>query len=246
MWGKKMQNSWADNQREHYGKLAGAVRRLLCSFIVLKPEKIIVLLLFFPAPWFFFCLLVEGWIYVSPLPCVLTNIISPCNVYHNLFILNSNRTSKMASINVWYFKATSNKGCYYPAFFSLFIFFLLFFFFLMEELWGIRSRKQWDSRTKGLHSCGQTKWIDLEKVTSITFVPEPPTATSLQINQNAVIFCFPVLTTTLSTHFTSYFSLKWNIITCKLADSTAGIIRNHLVAFVTTDSQREIFQLKDI
>lgn len=47
MWGKKMQNSWADNQREHYGKLAGAVRRLLCSFIVLKPEIIIVLLLFF-------------------------------------------------------------------------------------------------------------------------------------------------------------------------------------------------------
>lgn len=122
MWGKKMQNSWADNQREHYGKLAGAVRRLLCSFIVLKPEKIIVLLLFFPAPWFFFFLLVEGWIYVSPLPCVLTNIISPCNIYHNLFILNSNCTSKMASINVWYFKAASNKGCYYPAFFSLFLF----------------------------------------------------------------------------------------------------------------------------
>lgn len=247
MGGKKMQNSWADNQREHYGKLAGAVRRdkarLLCSFIVLKPETIIVLLLFFTAPWFFFFILVKGWIYVSPLPCVLMNIISPCNVYHNLFILNSNRTSKMASINVWYFKATSNKGCYYPAFFSLFSFFS---FFLMEELWGIHSRKQWDSRTKGLHSCGQTKWIDLEKVTSITFIPEPPTATSLQINLNAVVFCFPVLTTTLSTHFTSYFSLKWNIITCKLADSTAGIIRNHLVAFVTTDSQREIFQLKDI
>lgn len=136
MWGKKMQNSWADNQREHYGKLAGAVRRLLCSFIVLKPEKIIVLLLFFPAPWFFFFLLVEGWIYVSPLPCVLTNIISPCNVYHNLFILNSNRTSKMASINVWYFKATSNKGCYYPAFFSLFFFFLLFFFFWWKNFEG--------------------------------------------------------------------------------------------------------------
>lgn len=59
MWGKKMQNSWADNQREHYGKLAGAVRRLLCSFIVLKPEKIIVLLLFFSSSLIF--LFSFGW-----------------------------------------------------------------------------------------------------------------------------------------------------------------------------------------
>lgn len=69
---------------------------------------------------FSFCRTLNGCIIPSEQSgCILMSIIFPRKVYHILFKRNSNCTSKMASINMWYFKATSDKGCY-CLFFSLF------------------------------------------------------------------------------------------------------------------------------
>ncbi len=69
------------------------------------------------------------------------------------FYSNSNCTSKKTSINTWYFKAASNKGCYY----------LSCSFFQMEELCWIQSRKQLNSRLKDLQSYRQAKRRDWKK-----------------------------------------------------------------------------------
>lgn len=96
--------------------------------------------------------------------------------YSNLTELHS---SEMASISVWYFKATFNKGCYHPA-----------FFFWMGELCGIHSRKQCDSRLKGLLSCRRTKRIDLKSPTSPLY-PSPMLHYSVSFMiRNVVLFRF--------------------------------------------------------
>lgn len=99
------------------------------------------------------------------------SIIPPCRAYHNLFKLNSCCTFQMASIYIWYFKALSNKGCYYHVFFHP-----LFCFFLFDR------RTFWDLQQKTIGQSAERsaqlqadKMNGLEKVTSVTFVPKPTT-----------------------------------------------------------------------
>lgn len=153
------------------------------------------------------------------------SIISLCKVYHILFKHHS-ITSKMVSINVGYFAATVDKGCYY-----------------LLSLSFLDGRTLWDSWRKTMDQSTersaqqQTEDVNrLVKVTVVISVPEP-TIHFYPDREMLSFFCFPTRRAASLYVLSHWFSAMCSPSLCLLLHKKGGVKQpkkstNHKCQFV--------------